>query len=254
MVASVSGGQGVKNDMSADSARAPELPPQDPDLMQLSVHSLPSLQGPADDQGLLKKRTRAGRINMLMVLLVCAAPVLLSYYMYYVVRPEGRVNHGDLIDPPVAMPADHALPLSDQQGKPVAVSSLKDQWLLVTVAGGACDKPCEKMLYLQRQVREALGKDKDRVDRVWLIDDGQPMREALAPAMAGALVLSADAVKLSAWLKPQAGRSLHAHWYLVDPRGQWMMRFDANAEPRQMHKDLSRLLRAAGDADEAGRP
>lgn len=244
----------MKNDMSADAVRAPDLRPQDSELMQLSVHSLPNLNGAEQDEAMLKQRTRTGRFNMLMVLLVCAAPVLLSYYMYYVVRPEGRTNHGDLIDPPVPMPADNALRLTDQQGKSVAVSSLQHQWLLVTVAGGACDKQCEQMLYQQRQVREALGKDKDRVDRVWLINDGQPMRAALAPAMAGAWVLAADASQLSAWFKPPQGRQLRDAWYLVDPRGQWMMRFDSQTEPRKIYKDLSRLLRAAGDADEAGRP
>jgi hypothetical protein len=30
------------------------------------------------------------------------------------------------------------------------------------VAGGACDADCQKHLYLQRQLRESLGKDKDR--------------------------------------------------------------------------------------------
>lgn len=244
----------MKNDMSADSVRAPGLPPQDAELMQLSVHSLPSLQGPEQDKAMLKQRTRAGRFNMLMVLLVCAAPVILSYFMYYVVRPEGRVNHGDLIDPPVTMPNDDALRLTDMQGKPVPLSSLRHQWLLVAVSGGACDKQCEQMLYQQRQVREALGKDKDRVDRVWIINDGQPMRSALAPAMNGAWVLSADDAQLSAWLKPAQGRQLRDAWYLVDPRGQWMMRFDSKTEPRKIYKDLSRLLRAAGDADEAGRP
>ena len=36
---------------------------------------------------------------MLLVLLVCAAPVIASYFTYYVVRPEGRRNYGELIEP-----------------------------------------------------------------------------------------------------------------------------------------------------------
>jgi hypothetical protein len=43
------------------------------------------------------------------------------------------------------------------------------------VAGGACDATCEKHLYLQRQLRESLGKDKDRLDWVWLVPDDQPL-------------------------------------------------------------------------------
>src|SRR5687768_906256 len=68
----------------------------------LTVHSLPSPQEAvvADEQ-----RTRRGRWKMLVLALVCAAPVIASYFMYYVVRPEGRRNHGELIDPQRPMPS-----------------------------------------------------------------------------------------------------------------------------------------------------
>jgi hypothetical protein len=38
------------------------------------------------------QRTRHGRWKMLGVLLVCAAPVIASYFTYYVIRPEGRAT------------------------------------------------------------------------------------------------------------------------------------------------------------------
>jgi len=229
-----------------------DLPEQDSDPMQLSVHSLPKPQEVG--QAVAKHRTKYGRLQMLLVMLICAAPVIASYFTYYVVRPEGRTNHGELINPPVPMPADAQLILTNQDGEAVALSSLKQQWLFITVAGGQCDDLCEQQLYRQRQIREALGKDKDRVDRVWIIPDGQPMREALKPAMKGAWILHADAAQLAAWLKAAQGQSIEKNWYLVDPRGQWMMRFPTSLEERLVYKDLSRLLRAAGDADEAGRP
>ena len=67
-------------------------------------------------------------------------------------------------------------------------SALKGQWLLVSVGGGACDKACEDHLYQQRQLREILGKDKDRLDRVWLVTDEAPVRESLTSAMSQAWV------------------------------------------------------------------
>lgn len=229
-----------------------DLPEQDTDPMQLSVHGLPKPQelGRAVSQ----QRTKYGRVQMLLVMLICAAPVVASYVSYYLIRPESRTNHGELITPPVPMPADAQLTLTNQEGQVVPLSSLKQQWLFITVAGGQCDDVCEKQLYKQRQIREALGKDKDRVDRVWIIPDGQPMRAALNPAMQDALVLHADAAQLAAWLKASHAQNIEKDWYLVDPRGQWMMRFATTLEERLVYKDLSRLLRAAGDFDEAGRP
>jgi hypothetical protein len=125
---------------------------------------------------------------------------------------------------------------------------------LITVAGGACDALCEKQLYLQRQIRESLGKEKDRMDRLWLINDAQPMRADLKKAMEGATVLRVPPEALARWLAPEEGHALADHWYLVDPMGQWMMRFPAKAEPRLVLKDLTKLMRAAAGWDEAGRP
>lgn len=216
-------------------------------MIQLSVHSLP-----AADQA-QTQRTRVGRIKMLLVWAVCAAPVVASYFMYYVVRPEGRTNHGALIQPVRAMPEPAALPLLNLQGSPVLPASLKGQWLLVSVAGGACEAACEKTLYLQRQLRESLGRDKDRVDRVWLVSDGAPVREALLPALQQATVLRAPQADLARWLEPESGRQLADHLYLVDPRGDWMMRFPANVDFTKAKRDLTRLLKASEAWDEAGR-
>ena len=229
-------------------ASATASPAADPALMQLSVHSLPSTRVAPE------QRTRSGRWKMLMVLAVCAAPVIASYVTYYVIRPQGRTNHGDLIEPARALPVDAALALRAADGRTVAASSLKGQWLLITVAGGDCTGRCERQLYLQRQIREALGKDKDRLDRVWLIPDGRPMKAGLQAGMQGATVLSVDPQQLAAWLQPAAGRQLADHWYLVDPRGDWMMRFAPDAEPRQVLQDLTRLMKASASWDEAGRP
>lgn len=217
-------------------------------MIQLSVHSLP-----VADQA-LTQRTRMGRIKMLLVWAVCAAPVVASYLMYYVVRPEGRTNHGALIQPVRTMPEPAALPLRNLQGAPVLPASLKGQWLLVSVAGGACDPACEKTLYLQRQLRESLGRDKDRVDRVWLVTDGVALRDALLPALQQATVLRVAQQDLARWLQPESGRQLTDHLYLVDPRGDWMMRLPANVDFTKAKRDLTRLLKASEAWDEAGRP
>jgi hypothetical protein len=218
------------------------------DMLQLSVHSLPRPGGG------LPQRTRSGRWKMLLVMVICAAPVVASYFTYYVIRPQGRTNHGTLIQPTRAMPALADLPLQTLDGQPVDPASLKQQWLFIAVGGGACDAVCEQQLYLQRQIRESLGKEKERVDRVWLINDAQAMRPDLKKAMEGATVLRVPPGALARWLAPEEGHALAEHWYLVDPMGQWMMRFPVKAEPRLVLKDLNKLMRAAAGWDEAGRP
>lgn len=217
----------------------------------LTVHSLPEPR----EAGLQEEqRTRTGRWKMLVVMLVCAAPVIASYFTYYVVRPEGRRNYGELIEPQRPVPAIMGTTLD---GRKVPLASLKDQWLLVSVAGGACDAACEQHLYLQRQLREGLGKEKGRLDWVWLVDDAAPVREELKPALQQATVLRVDRAQLAQWLAPAAGRQLHEHLYVVDPMAHWMMRFppaQGTAEAPKLRRDLERLMRGSSGWDKAGRP
>lgn len=214
----------------------------------MTVHEMAA---PEVDAG---ARTAAGRWKMLLVLAMCAAPVVASYFTYFVIRPEGRSNYGDLISPAVGIPAQ--LPLTDLSGRPVEASSLKGQWLLVVVAAGRCDAACEKHLLFQRQLRETLGREKDRVDKVWLITDDAPLRPELAQAIAATPAVTALRVPpqaLAQWLAPAAGQSLDAHLYLVDPMGAWMMRAPAQVEPAKFKRDIERLLRASSSWDRPGR-
>jgi hypothetical protein len=226
----------------------------DPDqVLGLTVHGLPE-PGPAlAESEQAAHRTRTGRWKMLMVMLVCAAPVLASYFTYYVIRPEGRRNFGELINPQRTVPQAQAVDLSS--GQAVPLDSLKGQWLLLSVGGGACDEACQQRLYFQRQLREGMGREKDRVDWVWLVNDAQPVSETLT-GLTQATVLRVAPEVLSGWLAPAAGQPLEAHLYVVDPMGNWMMRFPApmtiDTAPKAK-RDLERLLRASSSWDKEGR-
>ena len=217
----------------------------------LTVHSLPL---PREAALVDEQRTRRGRWKMLAVMLVCAAPVLASYFAYYVVRPDTRRSWGELIEPQRPIPSITGTTLD---GKTVSLPTLQGQWLLASVSGGACDALCERHLYLQRQLREGLGKDKDRVDWVWFVTDDAPVRAALQPALKDATVLRVNAEQLAQWLSPARGHQLPEHLYMVDPMGHWMMRFPPGtdtASATKLRKDLERLMRASAGWDQPGRP
>lgn len=213
--------------------------------LSFTVHSMPT-----PDVGSETQRTRIGRLKMLLVVLVCAAPVIASYFTYYVIRPEGRTNYGVLIEPQRGMPE---LPLTDLQGRPVAAASLKDQWLFVSVGRGACDADCERVLYLQRQLRETLGRDRDRMDKVWFVIDDAPVRPELVQVLPGTQILRVPREALAAWLAPAEGQQLEQHLYVVDPMGHWMMRFPADPDPARVKRDLTKLMRGSSSWDQAGR-
>lgn len=69
-------------------------------------------------------------------------------------------------------------------------------------------------------------------------------------------MLRVPADQLSRWLAPVQGHALSEHLYVVDPMGNWMMRFPARmdaAGASRAKRDIDRLLRASSSWDEAGR-
>ena len=100
----------------------------------LTIHSMPSPQRALGAQG---RSTARGRWKMLLVFLVCAAPVVASYFTYYVIRPEGRRNFGELIEPQRPLPDIASVSLAGQPGN---LRALKGQWLLLSVSSGACNE------------------------------------------------------------------------------------------------------------------
>lgn len=200
-----------------------------------------------------QRRTSLGRWKMLLVLAVCAAPVVASYLTYFVIKPDGRTNYGALIQPTRSLPD---LTLHTLDGQAVPARSLRGQWLLVVVGPAACGAACEQRLYAQRQLREMLGRERDRLDKLWFVtDDAQPTAalQAALNAAPAATVLRFPQAALKQWLAPAEGRALEDHLYLVDPMGEWMMRFPVDFEPAKVKRDLERVLRASASWDRAGR-
>jgi hypothetical protein len=191
---------------------------------------------------------------MLAVLLVCAAPVAASYWMYFVVRPQSTSAYATLIQPTVALPD---LVSVDLDGHAVALRKLVGQWLLVAVAGGGCDSTCEQRLFEQRQLHAMMGRERGRIDKIWLVIDDAPVRaellRALTPTGDAVQILRLPAAGVASWLKPAPAQALGDHLYLVDPMGEWMMRTPATLEPAQFKRDLERLLRASAFWDRPGR-
>ncbi len=238
----MSGSKSLPPAVNANSAASLDAP------LTMTVHDLPTPGAPS------VQRQISGRVKMIAVLLVCAAPVIASYFTFYVVRPGAQSNYGVLINPQPAIPD---LQVTALDGSSSNLRALKNQWLLVSVASGACDATCEKHVYLQRQLRESLGRDKDRLDRVWLITDTAPVAPTLLGQVSavsqGAYALRAPQTALEQWLQPQAGKKLSDHLFLVDPLGNWMMRFPSDVQAAKAKRDIERLLRAANSWDRPGR-
>ena len=197
------------------------------------------------DASAINAQTRRGRIQMLLLLLACAAPVIASYLAYYVFKPEGgKTNFGTLVQPVQDMnPAWFDIPFN---GK----------WtLLVARPSGECtikNESCLEALFLMRQLRIAVGRESSRVQLVWVNTDGKAIDPEVLLAYdqktAGFQIVDLPVdpklrAEFDEWLQRDgAGQKIQ----LIDPSPAKMMIFPVTNSPKEfgsIKKDLEKLLR-----------
>lgn len=181
-------------------------------------------------------RPKRSLTKLLLVILVCVAPVIASYLAYYVFPPSGRTNYGDLIEPQVTL---GPLGAGDPLGR------FKGQWILILVQDGACDEACAKRLFFLRQTHTALGRDRDRANMVLLQSHATPLPRPLVEAHPFLTVIEADAAAINRWFPAGAEGQVVGHLYVVDPQHNLMMRYPLEPEPAPTRKDLQRLMKAS---------
>jgi cytochrome oxidase Cu insertion factor (SCO1/SenC/PrrC family) len=180
--------------------------------------------------------------GLLMLLVVMFfAPLLLAFLMYYGSqwRPLGRTNHGILIEPPRPLPR-LSLPRAD--GSLAADDVLVGRWSLVYVATGDCDAACHASLYFMRQTFLGMGNLIPRLQQVFLATGACCDRAFLEREHPDLVTLDAGGAAAAPWLSriPEDARA--GSLFLVDPRGNLMMRYDAHLDPKGLHEDLRKLL------------
>ena len=211
------------------------------------------MQAPANKLPPTEQQRRNGRWKLLAVLAVCAAPLIFSYLTYYVIKPTGRTNYGELIDPRA-----HPIPVlgaTSLDGKPTELTTYQGKWLMVKAGPSDCPKACMDQMFAMRQMRAMQGKEMERIERVWLILDQAPLDTIVIRELDGMRMLRAREAAVAAWLPHADGASIVASIYLIDPLGNLMMRFPpppAGATEAQtvehyarIKKDIAKVLKAS---------
>jgi len=193
------------------------------------------------------------RTPLLLLALLFFAPLLFSFWVYYGSRwrPSGRTNHGVLIEPAITLPPvplpriDLAAASNSNNDVPAAADILRGKWSLVYIAAGDCDADCRDTLYYMRQTHLGLGNLIPRVQRVFLASQPccdrkfSPQMDAAIPAV---ITLNAAGTAASQLLAQFPSERRATTIFIVDPRGNLMMRYDAKTDPKGLRDDLKKLL------------
>jgi hypothetical protein len=206
------------------------------------------------------------KLPLIILVLVCATPAFGPYALWFLWQPSEYSNYGELVEP-VALPAVALEPLGPSTTLPVpaatagaqpaamgaplpgtspaapAAPALRGKWFLVMADGADCDARCEHKIWQLRQLRTMQGKEMERVERVWLVDDRAEPALRLHEPYAGTWVVRQPDPSLLAALPLPKGGQLRDHIWLVDPLGNLMMRYPPDADATRIRKDMTRLLK-----------
>lgn len=182
-------------------------------------------------------------IFVLFFIPLLAAVILSSKWVQY--EPATTVNLGTLVEPPV--------PISDgllRDTAPSAADELAGRWLLIHPLNNDCDALCGEIVTDLRQIHIGTGRHQDEV-AVALLAQGtidNSLRQELMTIYPRFVVLSDITgetmnalVEANQGLRPATGTS-----FIADPEGNIMLRYDAGYSPRDMNRDLQKLLKWSG--------
>ena len=194
------------------------------------------------------KELLLAKIKLLAIICIFGLPLLAAIIMSFIYRDGmpmdmGTSNKGDLIQPVQALPE---FELSSVREKVVTKKDLNELWTLVYISENGCDKTCQNQVWTFGQLNQMVGKEADRVQRLFIYGGLIPAEEqSVSESFPRMLMGTSDAdslQQLAATLR-QPGHDSPNRIYLVDPIGQAMMSFSADLNPRDIYKDLKHLLK-----------
>src|SRR5690606_34207184 len=179
------------------------------------------------------------RIEVLLRALACFAPVIAAYLLYYYgdldELPHTQNDERQLVSPAVPLPAPPA-------GAAAAEAGWGPKWSLLYVRKSPCGEPCREHLIRLAQVHAALGRDQNRVRRVYLGPDPEAVRSLDPTRAADSLSGSSTDALLEALESGGTAADGDGRVYVIDPHGNLVLGYPPDAEQRGLLEDLERLL------------
>jgi hypothetical protein len=209
--------------------------------------------------------------NRMVLLLIAGIPLTMilaaTWLWYFVAEGDldlvgtlGTANRGELLSPPRQID-DIGLLAGDL---PTKFADLEPKWAFVVPWSGAnCDTTCENTLYTTRQIHVAIGKDFNRIRRLYIGDtrladmqlDEPEVGSDRPPSQQFAQYLALEHRGLKAIKVANGDFALlfeewhedPSTWYLVDPRGWIMMSYNKDIPYKDVIADLKFLLKNSSD-------
>ncbi len=177
---------------------------------------------------MMKTQKNGWRIFLIIGLLFLI-PLLLAvwFYTHKTWLPSRSLNHGQLINPP---PSLEQLSINPR--------ALQHRWAILYIHTPSCDSICQKDLYNIRQIQRALGKDTNRLQRVFVTlqpgtVDAQLQKELMESQTLYWRIDPTQFAKVLGQTKT---------FYVVDPLGNIVLSYATDSNPEWILDDLKYLM------------
>ncbi|MDM8348931.1 hypothetical protein P8H27_08445 [Pseudomonas sp. sp1636] len=176
-------------------------------------------------------RRRRGRLQLIMLLAVVIGPMILASAMYQwrFWVPETRSYHGELIG-------------NGQTRADLGVSGAQEvRWQLLVTVADVCDTDCKQLVFLARQIHIGLNRDAARASHA--LASAQPLADDYDA------LLRREYPQLGRYrLEPRvygevAGKAAGTQLWIIDPRGNLVLRYDSRSKGKAILNDLRHLLK-----------
>jgi cytochrome oxidase Cu insertion factor (SCO1/SenC/PrrC family) len=196
------------------------------------------------------------RLTLLIIAAMFLLPLILAWLMYrgsLDFEPAATRNLGTLVEPPLPLDWNEALSLQSEQksgtAPDAAIETLMEHWVILFPVSGRCNPACEQHVISLRQIHLASGRHQSRLRLALMLDDASPeetiellrsiyAKFTLIRDPSGSLRHVLDAVRAG----PPGMPAETGDTYLIDPLGNIMMHYAADADPNHIRQDLKRLL------------
>ena len=183
------------------------------------------------------RKQRSGRLQLVLIAAAFLGPLLVAAWLYFQGgswQPSKRSNHGALLQPIVN--------IHEELSRLRIHDNYAASWVLLYPHAGPCDERCRDALLTSRQSRLMLGREMDRLKRVFLHGRSPPDTVFIDGEHPG-LITTEDS-SLNRLLNNKRPTDLPAGGYfLIDPLGNLVMYFRPDLDPADMVDDIKHLLR-----------
>jgi hypothetical protein len=153
-------------------------------------------------------------------------------------QPEGRKNHGELLEPPGDL-REVALVLAD--GGEYRWPSEERAWRIVAAPPADCGGRCAELARGLDTVWRLFGKDADRVHVLWICGAESCMPPA--DARPRTLRVVQPDPRLAAALPRAEATPEGMPVYVIDPNGFVILRYPPGFDPAGLRADVAKLLK-----------